>query len=134
MGLPIILLLTRVQLLPAAYSTNNTTNNTVELLARVMACELLPLNRPTIVIYDSDVVHSQHLALLGYQYTNCQRTRIVFPAISRMLAQRLETTSPHLPRDTLSRSNDSPAHNVDTPTRMDTIMVQIRKLSPCGKK
>ena len=95
--LPTVPLLSRVQPLPAAYGTNNVTNNTAELLARIMACDLLPADTPAIVIYDSTVVHSQHLALLGHSYTNRQYARSVFPAISRMLAQRLEATSPRLP-------------------------------------
>ena len=97
MDLPTIPLLSRVQPLPPAYNTNNVTNNTAELLLRIMACELLPANTPAIIIYDSTVVNSQHIALLGQSYTNRQRTRSVFPAISRMLAQRLEATSPQLP-------------------------------------
>ena len=84
-NLPTIPLLPRVQLLPAAYGTNNVTNNTVKLLARILACELLPVNTSMIIIYDSVVVHSQYLALLGTTFTNRQRTRTVFPAISRML-------------------------------------------------
>ena len=65
MDLPTILLLSCVQPLPTTYGTNNVTNNTAELLARVLACELLPHDTPAIVIYDSIVVHSQHLALFG---------------------------------------------------------------------
>ena len=53
MDLPSIPLLLRVQPLPAAYDTNNVTNNTAELLVRVMACDFLPENTPAIVIYDS---------------------------------------------------------------------------------
>ena len=70
MDLPTIPLLSRVQPLPAAYGTNNVTNNTAELLARIMACDLLPADTPAIVIYDSTVVHSQHIALLRHSYTN----------------------------------------------------------------
>ena len=130
MDLPTIPLLSRVQPLPAAYGTNNVTNNTVELLARIMACELLPADTPAIIIYDSTVVHSQHIALLGHSYTNRQRTRSVFPAISRMLAQRLEATSPRLPVEavpSLTCSID------DTPTLMDSILTHIRAMPPCGK-
>ena len=72
MDLPTLSLLSRVQPLLAAYGTNNITNNTVELLAHVMVCELLPLNTPVITIYDSAVVHSQHIALLEHTYTNRQ--------------------------------------------------------------
>ena len=53
MDLPSIPLLSCVQPLPAAYDTNNVTNNTAELLVRVMACDFLPENTPAIVIYDS---------------------------------------------------------------------------------
>ena len=49
---------------------------------------------PAIIIYDSAVIHSQHLALMTDACTNRQRTRTVFPAISRMLAQRLTATQP----------------------------------------
>ena len=100
MDLLTIPLLSRVQPLLAAYVTNNITNNTAKLLARVMACELLPLNTPAITIYDSAVVHSQHIALLGHTCTNRQRTRTVFPAINWMFAQRLEATGSRLPHDT----------------------------------
>ena len=101
-NLPTIPILSRVQPLPAAYGTNNVTNNTAELLARVLACELIPPHTPAIIIYDSAVVHSQHLALVGTTSTHRQLTRSVFPAISRMLAQRLEasqtgTPPPHVP-------------------------------------
>ena len=91
---PTIPLLARVQPLPAAYGTNDVTNNTAELLARILACELIPANMPAIIIYDSEVVHSQHLALLTNKCTNRQRIRTVYPAISRMLAQRLAATQP----------------------------------------
>ena len=92
--LPTIPLLARVQPLPAAYGTNDVTNNTAELLARIMACKLLPADMPAIIIYDSAVVHCQHLALLTTTCTNRQRTRTVYPAISRMLAHRLAATQP----------------------------------------
>ena len=92
--LPTTPLLARVQPLPAAYGTNDVTNNTAELLARIMACELIPADMPAIIIFDSAVVHSQHLALLTTNYTNRHRTRSVYPAISRMLAQRLAATQP----------------------------------------
>ena len=66
--LPTVPLLSCVQPLPAVYGTNNVTNNTAELLARIMTCELLPANTPAIIIYDSTVVRS-HIALLGHSYT-----------------------------------------------------------------
>ena len=93
MDLPIIPLLSRVQPLPTVYGINDVTNNTAELLVRVLACELLPIDTPAIVIYDSTVVHSQYLALFGTSYTNRQQTFTVFPTISLMLAQRLEATN-----------------------------------------
>ena len=86
MDLPTIPLLSRVQPLPTAYGTNNVINDTAELLTRVLACELLPHDTPTIVIYDSTVVHSQRLVLFGTSYTNRQRTRTYFPAIIWILA------------------------------------------------
>ena len=90
--LPIPLLF-RVQPLPAAYGTNDDTNNTAEILARIMVYALLPLETPFIIIYDFTVVHSQHLAMIGDTYTNRQRSRTAFPAISQMLAQQFEATT-----------------------------------------
>ena len=65
MDLSTIPFLSRVQPLP-----NNVTNNTVELLVRIMATDIVPMCTPVIIIYDSAVVHSQHLALLYNTYTN----------------------------------------------------------------
>ena len=70
MHLPTIPILSRVQPLPAAYGTNNVTNNTAELLARILVCELIPPHTPVIIIYDSIVVHSQHMYLVGTTSTN----------------------------------------------------------------
>ena len=50
-----------------------------------------------------------------------------------MLVQRLEATGPRLPRDILEYDILSQGREDDAPTLMDTILVQIRKLSPCGK-
>ena len=133
MDLTKIPLLSRVQPLPTAYGTNNVTNNTAELLARVLTYEFLPHDTPTIIIYDSTVVHIQHLALFGTSYTNRQRTRTVFPAISRMLAQRLEATN--------VRANPLPPPLNDEhrslacvpSTLIDSVIAQIRKMSPCSK-
>ena len=58
MDLPTIPLLFRVQPLPAAYDTNSVTNNMVELLARIIACDTLPVNIPAIIVYDSAAIHS----------------------------------------------------------------------------
>ena len=71
--LPTIPLLASVQPLLAAYGTNDVTNNTAELLARILACELIPADMSAIIIYDSAVVHSQHLALLTNKCTNIPR-------------------------------------------------------------
>ena len=68
--LPTIPIISREQPLPAAYDTNNVTNNTAELLARILACELIPPHIPAIIIYDSAVVHTQHLALVGTTSTH----------------------------------------------------------------
>ena len=133
MDLPTIPLLSRVQPFPTAYGTNNVTNNTVELLIRVLSCELLPHNTPAIVIYDSTVIHSQHLALFGTSYTNRQRTRTVFPAISRMLAQRLEATDVHANPPSLPIHDDHNSPVNDTPTIMEYVIQQINKMAPCGK-
>ena len=70
MNLPTIPLLFRVQSLKAAYGKYTITNNTAELLARIMPCELLLLNTPTIIIYDSTGAHIQHLSLIDTAYTN----------------------------------------------------------------
>ena len=131
MDLPTISLLSRVQPLPTAYGTNNVTNNTAELLARVLACELLPRDFPAIVIYDSTVVHSQHLALFGKSYINRQRTRTVFPAISRMLAQRLEVTNIRANPPTLPPHDDPILTDDDNPTIMESVIQQIKKISSC---
>ena len=133
MDLPTIPLLSHVQPLPAAYDTDNATNNTAELLVRVMACKLLPEHTLAIVIYDSAIVHSQHLALLGHTYTNRQRTRMAFPAISRMLAQRLEETSPRLPLDHPTHCTQPTIDDDSTPTLVTTIMDQICRVPSCGK-
>ena len=133
MDLPTIPLLSRVQSLPATYGTNNVTNNIAELLARVMACELLPENTPAIVIYDSAIVYSLHLALLEHTYTNRQRTRTVFPVISRMLAHRLEAISPRLPLDHPTHCTQPTIDDDSTPTLVTTIMDQICRVPSCGK-
>ena len=75
MDLPTIPLLSHVQPLAAAYGTNNVTNNTTELLARIIACEILPINTLAIIVYDSVVVHSQHLALLALMHTSIDSVR-----------------------------------------------------------
>ena len=134
MHLPTIPILSRVQSLPAAYSTNNVTNNTAELLARILACELIPSHTPATIIYDSAVVHSQHMALVGTTSTHRQLTRTVFPTISRMLAQRLEA----------SQTSTLPRHDPPTPlptpilmgslTLHKTIVLQIGQMEYCGKK
>ena len=98
-----------------------------------MACELLPEDTPAIIIYDSTVVHSQHIALLGHSYTNRQRTWSVFPAISRMLTQQLEATSPRLPLDLYHHEQTHACTENDTPTLMKSIMTQVRAMHPCGK-
>ena len=92
MHLPTISIISRVQPLLAAYGTNNVTNNTAELLTHILECELIPPRTPAIIVYDSTVVHSQHMALVGATSTYRHFTRTVFPATSRMLAQRLEVS------------------------------------------
>lgn len=66
---PTILLLVRIQPLRAAYDTNPTSNNSAELLARIMALKLLLLHIPAIIIYDSQVVHNLHHNLTSKPYT-----------------------------------------------------------------
>ena len=130
MDLPTIPLLSHVQPLPTTYGTNKVTNNTTELLVRVLAYELLPRDYSAIFIYDSIVVHSQYLALFGKSYTNRQRTRTVFPAISRILAQRLEVMN--------IRANPPPYDDPnltgnETPTIIESVIQHIKEMSPCGK-
>lgn len=133
MDLLTIPLLSRVQPLPAAYRTNNDTNNTAELLARIMVYELLPLKTPVIIIYDFTVVHSQHLAMIGNTYTNRQRSRTAFPAISKILAQRLEATTIVTSHSPTYRHHTSPHPIDETPTLIDTIITQIKNMPPWGK-
>ena len=52
-----------------------------------MTCDLLPLDKLAIIICDSTVVHNQNI------YTNRQRTTIVFPVNSMILAQWIEATA-----------------------------------------
>ena len=132
-NLSTILLLLRVQPLPVAYSTNNTTNNTAKLLSRILLCEFLPIHTPVTIVFDSVVVHIQYLSLLSNTYTNRQRTRMVFPALV-MLTQKLEATPP----TTLLLNNTSAIPSISTeivtPTLHDTIATQIRHINPRGKK
>ena len=86
---PTIPLLARVQPLPAAYGTNPATNNSAELLARILALELLPPHIPAIIIYDSQVVHDLHHNLTSAPYTARHLARALYPSISRSLAHRL---------------------------------------------
>ena len=133
MDISIIPLLFRVQPLPTAYGTNNVTNNTAELLARILAYELLPHDTPAIIIYESTVVHSQHLAIFDTSYTNRQRTRTIFPTIIRILAQCIETTNVRAnpPSPPLNDEHSSLANA--TPTLMNSVIAQIRKVAPCWK-
>ena len=133
MHLPTIPILSRVQSLSAAYSTNNVTNNTAELLARILACELIPSHTPATIIYDSAVVHSQHMALVGTTSTHRQFTCTVFPVISRMLTQRLKTSQ----TGTLPRHDPPPL--LPTPILMGpltlhtTIVLKVGQMEHCGK-
>ena len=65
-----VLILFQVQLLPTIYSTNTVTYSTAKLFAYIMAREIVLSRTPTIIIYESMVVHSQHLALIGQSCTN----------------------------------------------------------------
>ena len=121
MNLPTISLLSRVYTMSATYVTNIVTNNTAELLARILACELLPVSTPAITVYNSTVAHNQHLALLGNTFTNIQRKTTVFPVISRMLAQRLDATQMTAPLTTATQ-HIPPLHStLLPPTIHDTI-------------
>ena len=65
------------------------THNSAELLARILALKLLPLHIPSIIIYDSQVVHDLHHNLTSTSYTARHLTRSLYPSISRSLAHRL---------------------------------------------
>ena len=109
------------------------TNNTAELLARILTCDIIPANMPAIIIYDSTVVYSQHFALLTDACTNRQRTRTVLPDISHMLAQRLAATQPagNHPR---APSVRAPTHPIIRPLPLhDTITAHIRQFSHPAK-
>ena len=99
-----------------------------------MACEIVLANTQVIIIYDSAIVHSQHLALLSTTYTNIQRIRSVFPAISSMLAQRLAATqsASHHIRTTSNCLTTPPP--VGPLQLYNTIAVQIRHLTPCDRQ
>ena len=105
----------------------------MEFLAWVLACDILPHDTLSIVIYDSTVVDSQHLALFGTSYINRQRTRTVFLAISRMLAQRLEVTNVRANPPILPTHDDHNSPGDDTPTIEESVIQQIMKMYPCGK-
>ena len=86
---PTIPLLARVQPLPAAYGTNPTFNNSTELLARILALEILPPRIPAVVIYDSQVVYELHHNLTSTPYTARHLVRSLYPSTSRSLAHHL---------------------------------------------
>ena len=133
MYLPIIPILSRFQPLPAAYGTNNITNNTAELLARILACELIPPHTPAIIIYDSVVVHSQHISLVGNTSTNRKLTRTVFPAISCILAQRLDASYTGIPPRHYSPTTLPTPIIMGQLTLCETIVLQIGQMEHCGK-
>ena len=132
MSMPTIPLLSRVQPLPAAYGTNAVTNNTAELLARILACDLLSPDTPAIIIYDSAVVHSQHIALLDRSHTHRHRTRAVIPAISRMLAQRLAASQPPTPATHPNPGIPRAATWYGPLTCTQHVLQQLTTLPPCG--
>ena len=118
MVLSTINFLSRVHLFPAVYGTNYITKHTTVLLACIMASELVSLYTPTIIVYNSTVVYSQYLALLGNTYTNRQRPRIIFLVISRMLIRRFKVSSQAHSYSMLSfhyllhwRDSNAPRHN-----------------------
>ena len=100
----------------------------------MMTCELISAHTPTIIIYDSTIVDSQHLALLRITFTNRQRTRTVFPAINIKLTQRLDTTqSPSQLTPDTSVVLPTPT-TMTTPTLHDTIVTKIRQINPCENR
>ena len=116
------------------YGTNNVTNNTAELLARILACGLISPHTPTIIIYISTVVYSQYMVLVGITFTHRQLTRTMFPIISRMLAQRVEESQTGtLPHHDSSTSLLTPIL-IGPLTLHETIVLQIGQMGHCGKK
>ena len=92
------------------------------------------MDTPVIIIYDSTVVRSQHLALIATTYINRQRTKRLFPAIGWKLAQYLEATSAWISHGPTQRSDTSSCHDDEIPTLMEAILTQIQKILPCDKK
>ena len=120
-----------MQPLPIVYGTNDATNNTAELLARVLAYKL----NTQIISSTIQPLYTANIwsCLVHHIYNNRQRTRTVFPAISWMLAQRLDATItrdnlPPIPPDKL---HCSPGNG--PPILMESILAQIREMFPCGK-
>ena len=85
----------RVQPLPAIFGANASTNNSVKLLARILALEMIPPHTPAIIIYDSDVVYSHHLSLLSNNLTQRRLTHSVLPSISKYFSHWLQQTIIH---------------------------------------
>ena len=56
---------------------------------------MIPPNTPTIIIYNSAVVHSHHLALLSTDQTQCHITCNVLPSISKSLSHQLQQAINH---------------------------------------
>ena len=54
----------------AIYGTNNVTNNTADLLAPIAYSGFVLPSTPIIIVYNSMVVHTQHLSFIGKKYTN----------------------------------------------------------------
>ena len=98
-----------------------------------MACGLLLLDTLDLIIYDSAVVHIQYLSLISITHTNRQCTRIVFPTISRILTQRLETTSAWIYHGPTQRYHTTPCNDDETPTLTETTLTQIQKCTPAAR-
>ena len=86
---PTIPLLACIQPLPAAYGTSPASNNSAELLTRILALKLLPPHILAIIIYDSQVIQHLHHGVTSTPYTIRHLARILYPSIFRSLAHRL---------------------------------------------
>ena len=98
-----------------------------------MVSDVIPPRNPTFMVNNFDVVHIQHLVLLGNTHMNRQCTITVFSAISRMLTKGIEGSS-------ISHLHSQPLPSIvvrcptDGPlTLHDTIVTHIYKIPLCGK-
>ena len=62
-GHPQNTLLARIQSFPVAYMNNTATNNSTDIISRILTLEMIPPRTLIIIIYDSTVVHKHHMSL-----------------------------------------------------------------------